>query len=575
MKKLLFIICLIPFLIINGFAQQQSSIDTILSELKKYESAKVASGNTQLSAIDTAKVNLLLVVSEKYRMEGDYKKADVYGKEALTISKAINYKKGTGNAYVNLANIYNEQAKYPLAISNFNDAINAYQEVGNKKEMANLYSKIGVINFNQSNFDEALKNFKTSLKYAEEIHDYYLISGCYGNLGRINKLMGNYAEALSDFQNALKSAEEIGAKGGISSIYKNIGQISSEQETMQEGLKSQITNLKREMEFQKQLTGEQLIQQKQKLEINQKELALINKEKDLEKVNHLKTQAELNEEKLVNEKQVALNEKNAFQLKLAEADALSNQHQRNYFIAGTILFILLSFFIYLNYINQRKSNKLITKEKERSDELLLNILPYDVAEELKTTGTAKAKNFESATVMFTDFKDFTRIGESLTPDKLVAEIDYCFSSFDEIIQKYGIEKIKTIGDAYMCVGGLPTINDTHAEDIIHAGLEIRDFIENYKKEKVLKGEIPFEIRIGINTGPVVAGIVGLKKFAYDIWGDTVNLAARMESGGEAGKVNISGTTYNLVKDKFNCTYRGKIQAKNRGEVDMYFVEAKG
>ncbi len=173
--------------------------------------------------------------------------------------------------------------------------------------------------------------------------------------------------------------------------------------------------------------------------------------------------------------------------------------------------------------------------------------------------------------MFTDFKGFTHISENMTPEQLVEEIHTCFKAFDDIIHKYGIEKIKTIGDSYMCAGGLPVASKTHAEDTVKAAIEIRDFMDNHNKEKLSKGELPFEIRIGINTGPVVAGIVGIRKFAYDIWGDTVNTASRMESSGEAGKVNISGSTYELVKDKFTCSYRGKIETKNKGEIDMYFV----
>jgi adenylate cyclase len=234
-------------------------------------------------------------------------------------------------------------------------------------------------------------------------------------------------------------------------------------------------------------------------------------------------------------------------------------------LTGGLVIVLLFAGIFFRQRNH------ISKGKQKSDDLLLNILPSEVAEELKQKGHAEARDFEMATVMFTDFKDFTKISEKMSPSELVKEIDYCFSAFDNIIQRFGIEKIKTIGDSYMCAGGIPVANKTHAEDTVKAALEIRDFMANHNKEKITKGELPFEIRIGINTGPVVAGIVGVKKFAYDIWGDTVNLASRMESSGEAGKVNISGSTYELVKDKFTCTHRGKIETKNKGEVDMYFV----
>ena len=213
--------------------------------------------------------------------------------------------------------------------------------------------------------------------------------------------------------------------------------------------------------------------------------------------------------------------------------------------------------------------------------MLLNILPSETAEELKLTGHAELKQFDMVTVLFTDFKGFTQIAEKMSAKELVGELNFLFSKFDEIIAKYPIEKIKTIGDAYMCAGGLPVANTTNAIDVILAALEIQEYMKNRLRSTVYglqlndnskQETVNWELRIGIHTGPIVAGIVGIKKFAYDIWGDTVNTASRMESSGEAGKVNISGSTYELVKDKFNCTYRGKVQAKNKGEIEMYFVE---
>jgi class 3 adenylate cyclase len=241
-----------------------------------------------------------------------------------------------------------------------------------------------------------------------------------------------------------------------------------------------------------------------------------------------------------------------------------------------VSFIMLLFFtatiITLYYLVDQIKNRLMVAlkdEKAKSDNLLLNILPEEVAEELKAKGVAEAKLFDDVTVLFTDFKGFTTVSEHLSPQQLVDELHTCFSGFDGIIGKYGIEKIKTVGDAYLAVCGLPVSDKEHAIKIVKAGIEIKDFMQ---KRKAQFSNKTFDVRVGVHSGSVVAGIVGVKKFAYDIWGDTVNTAARMEQNSEPGKINISETTYNLVKDKFNCVYRGEIEAKNKGKLKMYFVE---
>jgi class 3 adenylate cyclase len=212
-------------------------------------------------------------------------------------------------------------------------------------------------------------------------------------------------------------------------------------------------------------------------------------------------------------------------------------------------------------------------EKKRSDDLLLNILPAETAEELKKYGSSKARHFDEATVMFTDFVNFTLLASIISPAQLVSELDHCFRHFDEIITRNGLEKIKTIGDAHMSVGGI-TGNGSIAANVIQAGIEIRDFVTEYSKTKPPELQKFFNVRVGIHTGIVVAGIVGLKKFSYDIWGDTVNMAARMQSSSQPGKVNVSETTYELAKDDFDFESRGKIAAKNKGEVLMFFAENK-
>lgn len=215
--------------------------------------------------------------------------------------------------------------------------------------------------------------------------------------------------------------------------------------------------------------------------------------------------------------------------------------------------------------------KEVAEEREKSEKLLLNILPQNVATELKVTGAVVPQHFESASVLFTDFVGFTKISETMTAAELVKELDGCFSQFDEVIKHNNLEKLKTIGDAYMCAGGIPVANKSHPVDICLAALEFRAFMLQMQEIKASLG-LPFwQLRIGINTGPVTAGVVGTNKFAYDIWGDAVNTASRMESSGEPGRVNISQATYERVKDFFDCEYRGKVKAKGKGEVEMYFL----
>jgi class 3 adenylate cyclase len=221
-----------------------------------------------------------------------------------------------------------------------------------------------------------------------------------------------------------------------------------------------------------------------------------------------------------------------------------------------------------------EQKEMVELERHKSEELLLNILPQNVAEELKNTGRYEARNFDEVTIMFTDFKDFTKISETMSPSELVEDIDEYFRAFDAIVQKHSVEKIKTIGDSYMAAGGIPVSNPAHAENVVAAAIEIRDAVDNIRAMREAEGRPGFQARIGIHTGPVVAGIVGSKKFAYDIWGDSVNLASRLESSGEAGKINISQATYEKIKDKFICSPRGKISIKSKGDVEMYFVEKK-
>ncbi|MDX2306518.1 MAG: adenylate/guanylate cyclase domain-containing protein [Microscillaceae bacterium] len=245
---------------------------------------------------------------------------------------------------------------------------------------------------------------------------------------------------------------------------------------------------------------------------------------------------------------------------------------------GVLVLLVIVVTLYILNIRRKKMNTILSiknheldQEKRKVDELLLNIFPKEIAEELKTQGKSDIKTYERVSVLFTDFKGFTQIAEKMSPQKLIQELNDCFTHFDEIIKKYNLEKIKTIGDAYMCAGGIPISNLTNPVDIVLAGLDIQRFMKKRKEEKMASGEKYWECRLGINTGEVIAGVIGKSKFAYDIWSDTVNTASRTETNGEVYKVNITQRTYHFVKDFFDCEYRGKITAKGKGVLDMYFV----
>jgi adenylate cyclase len=253
--------------------------------------------------------------------------------------------------------------------------------------------------------------------------------------------------------------------------------------------------------------------------------------------------------------------------------------------AGLLVLILLIFWVFYNQLNlgfayrqydleqiiNERTEELV-REKEKTEALLANLLPKNTADELMAKGKATKIKYNFVTVLFSDIQGFTKIAEEMNPEVLIDELDKFFFTFDSVVEKYRIEKIKTIGDAYMCAGGIPEKNRTNPVEVILAALEMRAYMKRLKESSELEGMKFWDIRIGIHTGTVVAGVVGQKKMSYDIWGDTVNTASRMESSGEAGKINISGTTYEFVKDFFSCDYRGKMPVKYKGELEMYFVK---
>jgi class 3 adenylate cyclase len=356
-------------------------------------------------------------------------------------------------------------------------------------------------------------------------------AGCYINLGAVRTAQGRHREATPLINEGLRISLANGHKEYIRNGYEKLAEADSARGDMAAAFAhTKLARVYNDSIFNESITG-QLAEMETRFETVQKEQEIVVLNKD----NEIKQQ-QIRRQTLL----------------------------RNGFIGGFAVMLLFSviFFVQRNRIG---------KERDRSEELLLNILPYETAQELKAKGSSEARLIDQVTVLFTDFKGFTQMSETLSPQELVRDLNECFSAFDRICEKHGIEKIKTIGDAYMAAGGLPIPTDTHAVDVVRAALEMRNFIEEGKARKIEEGRPYFEIRIGIHTGPVVAGIVGIKKFQYDIWGDTVNTASRMESSGQVGQVNISGPTYELVKDTFACEFRGEVEAKGKGKLKMYFV----
>lgn len=343
--------------------------------------------------------------------------------------------------------------------------------------------------------------------------------------------------------------------------------INAELQAKIRNLSTERVNLQREQEnMARQLQEREQKINAMKIEEIKREYLLLDKERIL---NDLSYRTTLDSLRLEEQNLRLIDQKNKLDLQKSE---------RNLFISLAAILGLLAFGLFNRYSYTRRQNdilaeknKIIEEERKRSERLLLNILPAAVAEELKERGKADAREYSEVTVLFTDFVGFSNIASKMDPEKLVEDLDYCFQSFDKIIEKYQLEKIKTIGDSYMCAGGIPSPDPDHPRRIVQAALEIQSFLRAWKEEKEQKNELYFEARIGIHTGPVVAGVVGKKKFAYDIWGSTVNIAARMETSSEKGQINISSTTYAKVKDFFKCSYRGKIPAKNVGDIDMYYV----
>jgi adenylate cyclase len=489
--------------------------------------------------------------------------ANQYYQKAVDLADNLNDLALRATAYEELGDSYYRTNEPSKAIKNLTIAAKYHERIGAAQSQTQVINRIGFTEKNKNkNYEAAIKNFKRSLQIAEN-----------------NNL---FSSQLTSYDLLAKTFEENGDEGSARA-YRNL----------HEQLKNKASNTKIDTyDAQLRAAKEQLEETKAMNEAQRKELqykiALIEKEKN--KISKVLSATGDSLENATFEAQAASARA------LAEEEKTKRTQTQLYFSYGGIALllafsgILFSLFRSRNIANKRlaEQNIKIKKqaeeleqrgkelhiEKEKSEKLLLNILPVKVAEELKENNYAAPRSYDMVTVLFTDFKGFTSIAEKMSPEEIIRELNTIFSEFDRICKEYNLEKIKTIGDAYMCAGGIPEPNATNAIDAINAALEMQQYMKILAEKRQARGENYFELRLGINTGPIVAGVVGETKFAYDIWGDTVNLASRMESAGEVGMVNISDNTYELVKERFDCTYRGRISVKNKGEVNMYFVNYK-
>jgi len=479
--------------------------------------------------IATAMIN----VGAVYMAKSDtYDLALQYYMKAIVLTELLDDKESYGSVCVNIGDIYLNQGKDTLALEYFEKSLEAVEGL---EAMPYVMISIGRVYQLRKDHDKAIAYYIHAYEIADKNEQAHDMIRALVAAAKAYQEIGNLALALERYEEALPIAQSVKANKELKEIYQGLAYAFSYRKQYDSAFKYQelLTNVKDTLyniETDKKLSSMMF-----NFELEKRENMI-----DL-----LTTEKELKEQNLKKQKQI-----------------------RNLIGAG-----LLSSLLFLLVVLGQK--KRITREKKRSEELLLNILPEETANELKAKGHADAKMIDLVTVLFTDFKGFTQLSEKLTPRELVDEINECFSAFDRIMGKYGVEKIKTIGDAYMAAGGLPSPNSTHAMDVVKAAIEIQRTMNDIAERKRNEGKLFFEIRIGIHTGPVVAGIVGIKKFQYDIWGDTVNTASRMESSGEVGRVNISEVTYEFVKDAFPCEYRGKVAAKGKGEISMYFVNAEG
>ncbi len=546
--------------------------------LKAFQSSKVFFNKADFKNGIASSTNNIGAI---YYSLGNYPKAIDYYKAAIKIHETLRNESQVAGTTQNIGNIYYVLNDFVNAKLYYEKAEKSHGKSKNNDALALVKSSLGRVYLKDKNYKKALSYFNVSLKLATNSNNRQVQTEVLYNIGELykiqNKLLNaiNYlnrsVEIANAIENNLQKSTSLVALGHVylefnkknAAISKcNDGLLIARQLhaiSIEEAACKCLYNTYKSINnpLKALLYNEQMYLLRDSLNLKQTSDKVLNmqfeKEMLLDSIAHTEKErkAELAHQKIIQKK----------------------EKQRNIFIIVGCFALVIAGGIFSRLRFVKKSKARLQVEKDRSEHLLHNILPEEVAEELKQKGYVDAQDFETVPILFTDFKSFTETASHLTPQELVEEINICFKAFDAIIEQYQIEKIKTIGDAYMAAGGLPK-PDTHAtKKTIMAAIDMQTFIAKRKQENTLRKKPAFDMRVGIHVGPIVAGIVGVKKFQYDIWGDTVNMASRMESNGVTGKVNISSNTYQLVKDEHDLAfeYRGKIAVKGKGELDMYFV----
>jgi adenylate cyclase len=510
-----------------------------------------------------------------YRIWGKYDKAIEYFERSLHIKSSLNDQPGVSKSLNNMGLVYTDWKKYDQAILNFRESLKIEQSLRNEEETAIRLNNLGRVYFYQVQYDTALVYFKEALDIQNKIQNLDQIALAYNNIGKVYLAQKKYEDAALYLSLALAIYNKLGKEGEKTTVLANLSDINRAMGFNDKALQllDSSTRIAIGLNHKKQLQQNYLYYSdiyfdlqnyKKSLEYYKKYSQVKDSVFSDEVLRQLSDfQIKYDTEKKENEIQILR------QNELIQGLALKKQTIfRNFMLAVSCLLFALAGVIFYSLQLKKKDNKIIAEAMEKSDQLLLNILPAGIAQDLKEKGKTEPQLFDNVTACFVDIVNFTQKSTVLDPAILIEELNQIFTAFDNIIEKHSCERIKTIGDSYLAVSGLPEPHPMHAYQIVSSCIDMVGFIRKRNSES----PYTWEIRVGVHTGEVIAGVVGIKKYIYDVFGDTINTASRMESNSEPMKINISESTYNLVRDKFETEPRGELEVRGKGKLRMYFVK---